>query len=46
VILHEHEQQVEGARAELGWPPLDREQAFSRVEIKTADAYPGSRVGR
>jgi hypothetical protein len=44
VILYQHQQQIEGARAELGWPSLDREQAFSRVEIEAADAYPVCRL--
>jgi len=46
MILDEHQQQVESARAELGGPPLNREQALGGIEIKTADANLVRRVGR
>jgi hypothetical protein len=46
VVLHEHEQQIKGARTELGGPPFYREQAFRGIEIEAADADPVGRVRR
>jgi hypothetical protein len=44
VVLHEYEQQVEGARAQLGRPALYREQSFRGVKIEAADAYSPWRI--